>query len=93
LLSTQSSVPGTRRLKPVYTSLAGEIRFENLLVRKMLRDKRTVKVNQDDGVLWIASGKIFPLPKEIYYTFFQVFRKQKSICEIKIVSPYEGTVL
>ena len=63
--STQSSVPGTRRLKPIYTSLAGEIRFENLLVRKMLRDKRTVKVNQDDGVLWIASGKIFPLPKEI----------------------------
>jgi hypothetical protein len=47
--------------------MAGEIRFENLLVRKMPRDKRTVKVNQDDGVLWIASGKkkkkkIFPKP-------------------------------
>jgi hypothetical protein len=91
--STQSSVPGTRRLKPVYTSLAGEIRFENLLVRKMLRDKRTVKVNQDDGVLWIASGKIFPLPKEINYTFPKSLEIEKAFAKLKIVSPYEGTVL
>ena len=91
--STQSSVPGTRRLKPIYTSLAGEIRFENLLVRKMLRDKRTVKVNQDDGVLWIASGKIFPLPKEIKYTFPKTLEIDKPFAKLKIVSPYEGLVL
>jgi RNA polymerase Rpb1, domain 5/RNA polymerase Rpb1, domain 4 len=91
--STQSSVPGTRRLKPIYTSLAGEIRFENLLVRKMLRDKRTVKVNQDDGVLWIASGKIFPLPKEVNYTFPKVLQVEKPFAKLKIVSPYEGIVI
>ena len=91
--STQSSVPGTRRLKPIYTSLAGEIRFENLLIRKMLRDKRTVKVNQDDGVLWIASGKIFPLPKEINYTFPKSLEKGKAFAKLKLVSPYEGIVL
>jgi hypothetical protein len=91
--STQSSVPGTRRLKPVYTSLAGEIRFENLLVRKMLRDKRTVKVNQDDGVLWIASGKIFPLPKEVEYKFPKSLHVEKAFAKLKIVSPYEGIVL
>ena len=91
--STQSSVPGTRRLKPIYTSLAGEIRFENLLVRKMLRDKRTVKVNQDDGVLWIASGKIFPLPREIKYTFPRVLEVDKPFAKLKIISPYEGIIL
>ena len=91
--STQSSVPGTRRLKPIYTSLAGEIRFENLLVRKMLRDKRTVKVNQDDGVLWIASGKIFPLPKEVDYTFPKTLSVEKPFAKLKIVSPYEGIIL
>ena len=91
--STQSSVPGTRRLKPIYTSLAGEIRFENLLVRKMLRDKRTVKVNQDDGVLWIASGKIFPLPKEVKYTFPKSLQNEKPFAKLKIVSPYEGIIL
>ena len=91
--STQSAVPGTRRLKPIYTSIAGEIRFENLLVRKMLRDKRTVKVNQDDGVLWIASGKIFPLPKEVKYQFPSELQKTKPFALLKIVSPYNGIVI
>jgi hypothetical protein len=91
--STQSSAPGTRRLKPIYTSLAGEIRFENLLVRKMLRDRRTVKVNQDDGVLWIASGKIFPLPKEVNYTFPNRLDAEKPFATLRIVSPYEGLIL
>ena len=91
--SAQTSVPGPRRLKPVYTSLAGEIRFENLLVRKMLRDKRdkrTVKVNQDDGVLWIASGKIFPIPKEAKYKFPTSLNKEKAFATLKIVTPYDG---
>jgi hypothetical protein len=48
----------------------------------MLRDKRTVKVNQDDGVLWIASGKIFPLPKDIIL-FFEVFETEKAFAKLK----------
>lgn len=91
--STQSSVPGTRRLKPVYTSIAGEIRFENLLIRKMLREKRTVKANQEEGVLWIASGKIFPLPKEVNYVFPSNLGTEKPFAKLKIVSPYQGIVL
>ena len=90
--STQSAVPGTRKLKPIYTAMAGEIRFENLLVRKMLRDKRTVKVNQDDGVLWIASGKIFPLPKEVEYKFPKALEKHRPFASLKIVTPYQGIV-
>ena len=62
--STQSIIPGQRKLKPISTILSGEIRFENLFVRKMVRDKRKIKVNQDDGVLWIASGKIFHYQKK-----------------------------
>ena len=56
-------IPGIRELKPIYTSINGKIRFENLMVRKMLRDKRTVKINQDDGMLWVASGTIFYYPR------------------------------
>ena len=66
--SNSSVSMGTRRMKPLYTSLSGEIRLENLLIRKMVREKRVIKVNQDDGVVWITSGKIFPLPKEIEYS-------------------------
>ena len=91
--STQSILPGTRRLKPIYTSIAGEIRFENLLVRKMQREKRTIKVNQDDGVLWITSGKIFPVPKEIKYKFPKRLNKEKSFASLKLSTPYSGIVL
>lgn len=92
--STQSSIPSKRRLKPIYTSLAGEIRFENLLVRKIFKekDKRTVKINQDDGVLWIASGKIFALPKEVKYKFTKALDNSRSFATLKITSPYDGII-
>lgn len=92
--STQSSMASTRTLKPIYTSLAGEIRFENLLVRKILKgkDKRIVKINQDDGVLWIASGKIFPLPNEVQYKFSDALEKRCPFARLKVMSPSGGIV-
>lgn len=90
--STQSLIPGIRKLKPIYTPLAGEIRFENLLVRKMLRDNRTIKVNEDDGILWIASGQIFSLPKEVKYLFPSILKREKTFAKIKLSSPLSGIV-
>ena len=91
--STQSSVAGQRRLKPIYTSVAGEIRFESLMIRKMSHDKRIVTINQENGVLWIASGKIFPLPIEANYLFPKVLQSEKAFAKLKIVSFYQGIVL
>jgi hypothetical protein len=48
--------------------MAGEIRFENLLVRKMPRDKRTVK-SIKTMVFYGLRRKMFPVPKEIKYLF------------------------
>lgn len=90
--STQTIIPGSRKLKPIYTFISGEIRFENLLIRKMLRDKRTIKVNQDDGILWIASGKIFPLPKESEYLFPQTLLRNKPFARLKLVTPFAGII-
>ena len=90
--STQTLIPGMRKLKPIYTSIAGEIRFENLMVRKMLRDKRTVKVNQDDGILWIAAGKIFVIPNEAQFIFLKKLDKRKSIAKVKIITPISGLI-
>jgi hypothetical protein len=92
--STQSTIPSSKRLKPIYTTLAGEIRFENLLVRKIFKekDKRTIKINQDDGVLWIASGKIFALPKEVEYKFVKALEKNKPFARLKVITPYQGIV-
>jgi len=90
--STQTIIPGTRKLKPIYSSMSGEIRFENLLVRKMLRDKRTVKVNQDDGILWIGSGKIFVIQKDSEYLFPNFLKKTKSFAKLKLISPHNGII-
>ena len=91
--STQTLVPGTRRLKPIYTSVNGEIRFENLMVRKMLRDKRTVKINQDDGMLWIAAGTIFLIPNESQFLFPRTLNRAVPIAKLKIISPISGLVI
>jgi hypothetical protein len=94
--STRSFIPGARRLKPIYTSIAGEIRFESLLVRYITREEKPkVKVNQDDGVLWLASGKIFPLPKEVNFSFNfnDSLKKKKAFSHLKLVTPFEGIII
>nr|AYO28645.1 RNA polymerase beta'' subunit [Neotessella volvocina] len=90
--SIQSLSLGTRKLKPVYTMMEGEIRFENLLIRKITKDNKKIKVNQDDSVLWITSGKIFSLPKEIDYLFPLILDKNRPFALQKIVSPYSGKI-
>jgi hypothetical protein len=89
---TQSVLPGGRRLKPIYSSFLGEIRFENLLIRKILREKRIVKVNQDDGILWVAGGKLFVLPKECEFLTQKSLSKQKPFAKLKIILPSEGII-
>lgn len=88
---TRSTLMGARRLKPIYTSLSGEIRFESLFIRHINREgKPKVKVNQDDGVLWVASGKIFPLPKEACYSFPKGLSNNKVLARLQISTPYAG---
>ena len=90
--TAQSVLPSGRKLKPIYSTISGEIRFENLLVRKILRENRTLKVNQDDGILWIFSGKIFPIPKQANFLFPKKLRKDKPIAHLKIITPYQGII-
>ena len=58
----------------------------------MLRQQRTLKVNQDDGILWIASGKVFPFPLEARYLFPQKLNTKKPVAHLKLVSPSNGVV-
>jgi hypothetical protein len=88
----QSILPGGRKLKPIFSSITGEIRFENLLVRKMFREKRVIKVNQDDGVLWLASGKLFILPKEAEFFSKKSLLKARPFSSLQLISPYQGIV-
>jgi hypothetical protein len=90
--STQSTVPGGRKLKPIYTSTSGEIRFENLSILKTYRDKRTIKVTKDHGIIWLASGKIFSISKEAKYQFPKCLNKIKSFADLKLITPSSGIV-
>jgi hypothetical protein len=89
---TQNILPSGRKLKPILSPFYGEIRFENLLVRKIFREKRTIKVNQDDGILWITSGKLFTLPKEANNIFPEIFSKNLPFSFLKLVSPFQGFI-
>jgi hypothetical protein len=89
---TQSILPSGRKLKPIFSSFSGEIRFENLLIRKMLRDKRMLKINQDDGILWIAGGKLFCLPKEVNYLSQKKLQKDKPFARLNFVFPFSGII-
>jgi hypothetical protein len=88
--STQSIVPGGRKLKPIYTQMSGEIKFENLALLNTSREKRMIKITQDDGIIWIASGKILSVPKEINTFFGLTLQKNKPFGNLKVVSPYDG---
>jgi hypothetical protein len=91
---TQSVLIGGRKLKPIISPLNGEIRFENLFVRKMLRDKRIIKVNQDDGILWITSGKILVLPKELNYflSSYKFLEKIRPFSSLNLIIPFNGII-
>ena len=92
--SDRSVIPGVRRLKPIYTSFSGEIRYEDLIVRTMIRPKKNPrsKVVQDDGIVWVASGKILPLPKEAKYLENDFLSKNKPCAQLYIVSPFAGII-
>jgi hypothetical protein len=91
--SNQSFLPTGRRLKPIYPSFDGEIRFESLCVRHIAREKKpTVKVNQDDGVLWVTSGKLMTLPFEAKFECQEYLKTTKSAVKIALTSPYNGLI-
>lgn len=91
--SNQSFLPTGRRLKPIYPAFDGEIRFESLCVRHIAREKKpTVKVNQDDGVLWLTSGKLMTLPLEAKFECQEYLKKTKSAVKVALTSPYSGII-
>ena len=90
--SLHSLNSGKRRLKPIYTLLAGEIKYENIIVRTLSYNNRTLKINQENGVIWITSGKVLIVPKEIEYQFQKNLNDKKSFGKLKIITPFSGFI-
>jgi hypothetical protein len=86
----QAVLPGKRNLKPIFSKFSGEIRFDNLNIRKIIRDAGSIKVNQEEGILWLSSGKLYLFPKEIYFCPKKAFQQQKPFAWLTLVTPQEG---
>ena len=90
--SVESFLGGTRRLKPIYAPIEGEIKWKTPVVKVIPYQKRKIHVNQYEDAIWIASGKIFPLPKESKYEFPVSLNKKKSFATLKLITPFNGFV-
>jgi hypothetical protein len=90
--SVESFLGGTRRLKPIYAPIEGEIKWKTPVVKVIPYQKKTIHVNQYEDAIWIASGKIFPLPKEINYQFPVSLNKKKSFATLKLITPFKGFI-
>lgn len=91
--SSKSFLPATKKLKPIYSYFEGEIKFEQFIVRNIVKEnKKLIKVNEEDGILWLTSGKIFPIPKESKILNTNNFILDKAFAKLKLVTPYNCRV-
>ena len=91
---TQSVVSGQRKLKPIYTRISGKVLCNNVFPTFRRKKKgKTRRIVLKQGLLWIAAGKILPLPIEAEYLFDQNLKKEKAIARLKISSPKDGIVI
>lgn len=88
----ESVNPQKRRLKSIHTRMEGEIRFEGICRSISKKDKQEISLTEEDGILWIDSGKLFPLLKETNFTFPKQLIFGKTIGYQKFNSPYAGIV-
>lgn len=95
----QSIILGQRKLKPIYTRHSGKVICNDLIPTfRRTRQGKTRRILLQQGLLWIASGKIFSLPSETEFSFSNYendffLTPQKAIGKLKIITPKEGMIL
>ena len=91
---TQSVVAGQRKLKPIYTQISGKVLCNNVFPTFRRKKKgKTRRIVLKQGLLWIAAGKILPLPMEAEYLFEKIIKKEKAIARLKISCPQDGRIV
>jgi hypothetical protein len=89
----QSTVSSERKLKPIYTRIAGKVLCNDLIpCFRRTRKGKTRRILLKQGLLWIAAGKIFSLPFEAEYLFSTALKKEKAIARLKIITPKKGII-
>jgi len=93
--SKQTVLTTGRRLKPIYSPSNGQVYYENMVVRKHKlpqKEHRLVKVNENNGILWIISAKIFDLPGQSKEIIKSQLNSNQSLAFLKLVVPIPGLI-
>jgi hypothetical protein len=90
----QSIISGQRKLKPLYSRYSGKVICNGLIPTfRRTRQGKTRRILLQQGLLWIASGKIFILPIEAEFSFSNFLSTKKAIAKLKIITPKDGIIL
>jgi hypothetical protein len=84
----QTNFAKKRKIKPILVPFDGELKFHKVKIKKYSNKK--YKIIQQDAILWLASGKVYPVPKESEAFIFSYLNKNKAFARTKLVSKISG---
>ena len=86
--SLKESLSKSRKIKSILSTISGEIDYNEL----NYHNKKDLKITKENGYLYIKSGTIMILPKNIEYKFPLFFNIYKSFGSLNITSPINGYI-
>jgi hypothetical protein len=90
--TTESILPTTKRLKPVYTPIEGEIFVQNLTIQKFQNKYGNKLIGKNSSLVSVGNGKIFLLPKEAKLNTIKTLNQNHGLFSLKIVTPFPGII-
>ena len=91
--SPQINFFGERRLKPLFSSIGGEVLYEKMIVNHIPQKqnkKKHISIIQKSGTLWILAGSLFECQSEALLSFRKKTSHLYPIVKLKVCSPFEG---
>jgi len=79
-------------LNPILTNINGQIIFNNIKFKKFIFNNKINKIINKNSLVFLNSGNIFLLPKEIKYNFKYDLNKKIPFSTIKLIIPYSGII-
>lgn len=84
----QTNFAKKRKIKPILVPFDGELKFHKVKIKKYSNKKH--KIIQQDAILWLASGKIYQVPKESEAFISSYLNKNKAFVRTKLVNKISG---
>jgi len=88
---TQAAELGKKKLTSVLSPIEGEVFPASLLIRPIYKGHELkAHMVENEGTIWIGSGKAIEVPSQALVAFSRVLSQKKSIARLKLISPIHG---